>query len=81
MSNVIAFIEKMGQDAQLRHASRNEVEIALANAQIDPELRVAILGKDQERLEALLGGNNVSCAFFYDDSDEREGETCLEQCA
>jgi hypothetical protein len=81
VSNVIAFIERMGQDAQLRHASRNEVEIALANAQIDPELRAAIVGKDQERLEALLGGSNVCCMQFYDDSDERESETCLEQCA
>lgn len=81
MSNVISFLEWMGQDAKLRHASRGEVEIALANAQIDPDLRVAILGKDQQQLETLLGGNTVCCMLFFDDADEGENETCLEQYA
>ena len=81
MSNVIAFIERMGQDAQLRHASRSQVEIALANAQIDPELQAAILGENQQQLETLLGGSTVCGMFFCDDSDERESEAYLKQCA
>ncbi|TAM59037.1 MAG: hypothetical protein EPN49_11705 [Rhodanobacter sp.] len=70
MSNVIGFLERMGQDAQLRHASQNDVEQALTRAQIDPELQVAILAKDQRRIEALLGVSNVCCAFMYDDHEE-----------
>ena len=79
MSNVIAFLEKMGQDAQLRHASRSDVELALAGAQIDSELQAAILAKDQQKLEALLGSPNVCCMIEVDVSNE--DEACLEQCA
>lgn len=83
MSNVIDFLERMGQDARLCRASQSEVEVALANAQIDPELQMAILAGDPLKLELLLGQNNVCCAFFpgKDDEDEdteespsREGE-------
>ena len=55
MPNVIDFLERAGQDALLRRASHVEVELALANAQIEPELRSAILDRDMSRLEALLG--------------------------
>jgi hypothetical protein len=75
MSNVINFLERMGQDAQLRHASRNEMELALAGTQIDPELQAAILAKDQSLLEVLLGGDNVCCAQMpgkHDEDDETE---------
>jgi len=70
MSNVIDFLERMGQDAQLRHASRNDVEQALVRAQIDPELQAAILAKDQRKLETLLEGNIVCCMLFSDDHEE-----------
>ena len=74
MSNVIDLLERMGQDARLRHASQDEVELALACAQIDPELRAAILAKDQRRIEALLGGSNVYCALMPGKEDE-DGDT------
>jgi hypothetical protein len=79
MSNVIAFLERMGRDAQLRHASQSEVKLALARAQIDPELKAAILAKDQQQLEALLGSSNVCCMVSAEVDDE--DEPCLEQCA
>ena len=89
MSNVITFLERMGRDAQLRDASQNEVELELARAQVEPELRMAILAKDQQKLEALLGGGgnvccaqfptNICCAQFVDESEEEE--PYLEQCA
>lgn len=81
MSNVIDFLEKMGQDAQLRHASQDAVQLALANAQVEPELRAAILANDQKKLEALLGGNTVSCLLFFDENDQDDSEFCLERCA
>ncbi|KAA0070651.1 hypothetical protein CIW53_04615 [Rhodanobacter sp. T12-5] len=61
--------------------SQGEVQLALVNTQIDPEVQAAIIAKDQEKLEALLGGSTVSCVFFCDDNDERESETDLKQCA
>lgn len=72
MSNVIDFLERMGHDAQLRHASLNEVEHALARTQLDPELQAAILAKDQQKLEILLGQNNVCCALMPGKEDEEE---------
>jgi hypothetical protein len=72
MSNVIDFLEKMGQDAQLRHASQDEVERALTGAQIDPELQAAILAKDQSGIEALLGQRNVCCMLAPSKENEDE---------
>ncbi|OOG38139.1 hypothetical protein B0E51_14915 [Rhodanobacter sp. C05] len=76
MSNVIDFLERMGQDAKLRHASQNEVELALASEQIDPELHAAILAKDQRWIEGLLGQGNVCCMLMpskeEDDEDAEE---------
>lgn len=75
MSNVIDFLERMGQDAQLRHASRNYLEATLAETQIDPELQAAILAKDQQQLEALLGQDNfccVQCPSREDEDDDTE---------
>jgi hypothetical protein len=77
MSNVIDFLERMGQDAQLRHASKSEVELALADAEIDPELHAAILAGDQAQMEVLLGHVNVCCMVQPgkedDDEDTEEG--------
>ncbi|MEO8670841.1 MAG: hypothetical protein ABI411_05965 [Tahibacter sp.] len=71
MSNVVAFLEKMGQDARLRHASKGETELALLQGQIDPLVRAAILSKDQRQLEALLGANtNVCCALAPADDEQ-----------
>ena len=75
MSNVIGFLEKMGQDATLRHATQNELELALTLAQIDPELQTAIMSKDQTRIETLLGASRNICAnLFPAKEDEDEGE-------
>ena len=75
MSNVIDFLERMGQDAQLRHASRSEVELVLKDAQIDPELQAAILAKDRATLETLLGHVNVCCMLAPAKEDEEEEES------
>ena len=79
MSNVIGFLEKMGQDAELRHASKNEMELALADAEINPRLQAVILSSDQAQLEALLlARTNVVCGLFpgkEDDDGEEEEES------
>ena len=74
MSNVIDFLERMGQDAQLRYATIAEVEQALAGAQIDPALRAAILGADQLQLEALLGAATNVCCMVHPTEEEDDEE-------
>lgn len=72
MSNVIDFLENMGRDARLRHASPSDVQLALDREQIQPELRGAILAGDQARLEALLGQQILYCMQFPAREDEEE---------
>jgi hypothetical protein len=74
MSDVIDFLERAGQDALLRRASYVEVELALANAQLEPELRTAILDRDPSRLGAWLGRGPLLCMQFPGKEDEEEGE-------
>lgn len=75
MTNVIDFLERLGQDARLRYASAEELDRALISAQIDPALRAALLGEDQRQLEALLGAaTNVCCMVHAPEDDEEEAE-------
>ena len=54
MSSVIAFLERMGTDAQLRHAPQEDIEQALTESQIDSALGAAIIAKSTSELYALL---------------------------
>jgi hypothetical protein len=72
MSNVVEFLQRMGQDAQLRHASQNELELVLAGVKIAPELQAAILAGDQAMLEVLLGRVNVCCMVQPGKEDDDE---------
>ena len=73
VSNVIDFLERFGQDADLRHASDEAVAEALRNAGIEPALQAAVLDKDQRALEALLGADtNVCCMVYKEDEAEEE---------
>lgn len=70
MSNVVDFLERMGQDAELRYATGREMEDAMSAACIDPALRAALAAGDQRLLESLLGAkNNVFCAIFPVDTE------------
>ena len=73
MTDVIDFLERMGEDAQLRYASPEEVEQALVNAEISPELQTAILARDQVQLESLLGQTHVSGYLLPGKEGEEEG--------
>ena len=73
MSNVIDFLEKWGQDAQLRHATSAELEEALLRAGIEPAERAAILGADRFTLESLLGARSrLVCAILVPEEEEDE---------
>jgi hypothetical protein len=75
VSNIIDFLERLGGDAGLRHASDDAVEAALKLAGIDQAVRSAIVSKDQSALEALLGADtNVCCMINKPDDEEEEEE-------
>jgi hypothetical protein len=74
VSNVIDFLHTLGQDADLRHASRQQLELALEAAGIDPALRAALLGTDQRKLENLLGANANVCAMIAPGKKEDDEE-------
>jgi hypothetical protein len=74
MTNVIDFLEKMGQDAKWRDASTDEVENALTSAEIAPALQAAILANDSAQLETLLG-QPIFCGYYLPGKeDEEEGD-------
>jgi hypothetical protein len=75
MSNVIDFLERIGQDAQLRHASADELELALADARVERGLQSVILASDLSQLHALLGkGPLCSIQVPAEEEEEDEGE-------
>ncbi|OOG64732.1 hypothetical protein B0E46_04795 [Rhodanobacter sp. B04] len=79
MFDVIDFLESVGQDAQWRHADTEALAAALAGAQIDPELQLAILARDEHGLQALLGQDPFCCLINPAKPDE-EQEECDGSC-
>jgi hypothetical protein len=71
MTNVIDFLERLGQDAELRRAP---LESALSQAELTPEVRSALMARDQRSLEALLGTSNVCCMVNAPFEEEQEDE-------
>jgi hypothetical protein len=78
MSNVIDFLERMGQDAKLRYAVGEEFETALAAADVDPAARAALVNEDRSRLEALLGASANVCSMVHRPEEPDEGESVEE---
>lgn len=54
MSDVVEFLERIGQDAPLNRASHDELERELAGTVLDPAVQEAILAKDGFKLRSLL---------------------------
>jgi len=73
MSDVVEFLERMGQDARLSRTSGNELEHVVASAGLDSILQNAILSKDSSTLEALLG-IAVHCAMLAPAEEQEEQE-------
>jgi hypothetical protein len=73
MSNVIDFLEQVGRDPVLRHASGLEMEAALTQAGIEAPLRAAIVGGDTRLLEDLMGATPTICCLVHVPGEE-EGE-------
>lgn len=74
MSNVVDFLQRAGEDSQLRYASCGGLEQALAQTNIAPALREALLKGDATRLATLLGSKLDMCGFVFAPQDEEEDE-------
>lgn len=73
MTDVIEFLERMGRDAQLRHASEGVLEQAMRDAQMSPRARAAVTGGDRAEIEAVIGAeSNVCCVVYVPESEEEE---------
>ncbi len=71
MVDVIDFLERMGRDAELRHASDAVLERAMREAQMDALTRTALMSGDRVDIEAALGAKtNVCCAIFTPGDEE-----------
>ncbi|GLQ92844.1 hypothetical protein [Dyella acidisoli] len=83
MLNVIRFLEKMGSEAHWRDANLDELEAALADAEVEAPMRSAILNKDGAELQALLHQpqfvSTVIPAVPEEEEDEEEDEEPGEQ--
>lgn len=71
MNDVIEFLEKMGQDPQLRQALPSDLGLALNTTGISPELRAALLARDQVQLETALGLKPL-CVFYFPGKEDEE---------
>jgi len=73
VSEVIDFLELLGSDARLRHASNEEVKQALAKAGIAEPAGATILAGDRLSLEFLLGAKaNVFCGVVAPGEPDEE---------
>lgn len=76
MSDLIAFLERVGADAQLRQAGQIELSQVVAASGLDARARDALLAGDVRTLAELLEARPVMrCAFApKDDEEEKEDE-------
>ena len=75
MLNVIRFLEKMGSEAQWGNATKDEMELALMDAEVEAPLRSAILDKDVVQLQTLLQQKEPVCMIIPgEEEEEEEGE-------
>jgi hypothetical protein len=74
VSNVVDFLQRAGEDSQLRYASCGGLEQALEQTNIEPALREALLMGDATRLATLLGSRLDMCGFVFAPQEEEDPE-------
>ena len=76
--DIIDFLEKLGQDAQLRGATRVRLQAALLAAGMPAGTRQALMSGDEQALRALLDADENRCCLIAsprDEEDEEEEQT------
>jgi hypothetical protein len=75
MSNVIGFLEQMGKNAALSRLEGEEFAAAVDALGLDDAPRQALLARDHEALNALLGGRlAMTCMLFPADDDNKKDD-------
>ncbi|RDS84930.1 hypothetical protein DWU98_02975 [Dyella monticola] len=75
MSNIIRFLERIGSQAHWGEASEEEMELALANAEVEGPLHLAVMNKDVAQLQVLLQQKPlVGFVIPGEEEEEEEGE-------
>ncbi len=69
MTDVIDFLERLGQDAELR---REPLERALKGAVLNSAVCEALESRDQSALATLLGSRNVCCMINVPMQEDQE---------
>ncbi len=85
MTDIIDFLEKLGQDSQLRHADAGEIQRSLSEAGVDPLAAAALVAGDERKLAEQLAARSDLCCLVYaprrEDEEEEEGEVPAEEDA
>ena len=74
MSNVIQFLESMGQDAKLGNMSPDEFTTTVKALDIDDAAQHALLNRDHDALNAFLGGRMKMMMALVPAEDDDKGE-------
>lgn len=73
MSNVIAFLEKMGNNAALANQAPQDYAATVDALGLDDAPRKALLDRDASALNGLLGGRlEMMCFLFPADGEEKK---------
>ena len=73
MDNLIAFLERMGRDPSLAKLPTDELAAALAEAGVDDAPGRALLDRDADALNGLLGGRHkMMCLLFPAEGDDEK---------
>lgn len=72
MTDVIDFLERLGQDATLRRGALESALNGVGGTGLSTEVRAALMARDQRSLEALLGTSNVCCMINAPVEEEQE---------
>lgn len=76
MSKVIDFMEALGADASSLGLDADAYAGKVASLDLDPALAQALLARDQDRINALVGGRRNVLSLLVlteDESDEQSG--------
>lgn len=74
MSSVIEFLERMGADAELRHASTEDLAQALTASSVDERVGAAIIARSTADIYALLDQQRPMFHVQKEPGREDEGE-------
>jgi len=72
MTDVIDFLERLGQDATLRRVPLESALREVGGTGLSAEVRAALVARDQRALESVLGTSNVCCMVNAPVEEEQE---------